>query len=125
MIAHGKLDNSAHDQARIWAKLDPKASKGLTFEEWENAIGKHAEKKIGKHVLRHLFQEMDINNDGKVSLKEFVDGQVFSFLDSLPNVDIKSKEAIKAHLLYAMRPQGGHDRHERLGREAGRWKVCI
>ena len=68
---------------------------------------------------------MDINHDGRVSLQEFVDGQVFSALERLPNVDRKAKEAMKEHLLHAMRPQGGHGKHERLAREAGRWKVCI
>ena len=33
------------------------------------------------------------------------------------------KEAMKEHLMHAMRPQGGHGKHERLAREAGRWKI--
>jgi len=125
MVAHARLDDQAHEECRVWAKLDPAASKGLTFEEWEHAIGKRTEHAVGREVLRQLFDAMDINHDGRVSLQEFVDGQVFSALERLPNVDRKAKEAMKEHLLHAMRPQGGHGKHERLAREAGRWKVCI
>ena len=70
-------------------------------------------------------RDMDTNKDGRVSLQEFVDGQVFSELEKLPDVDRKAKEAMKAHLLHAMRPQGGHGKHERLAREAGRWKGLV
>lgn len=123
MHAHNKLDSNAHGIARIWAKLDPTASKGLTFEEWERAIGHRKKHKVGRHVLRQLFEEMDVNHDGRVSLQELVDGQCFSTLERLPNVDLACKEALKAALLHAMRPQGGHDKHARLGREAGRWML--
>ena len=125
MVAHCKLDDQAHEGCRVWAKLDPAASRGLSFAEWERAIGKRSEHAVGREVLKRLFDAMDINHDGRVSLQEFVDGQVFSALEKLPNVDRKAKEAMKAHLLHAMRPQGGHGKHERLAREAGRWKVCI
>lgn len=125
MYAHRKLDSEAHGKARVWSKLDPTASKGLRFEEWERAIGHDKERKVGKHVLRRLFDEMDINGDGKVSLQECVDGQCFSFIDHLHSVDHKCKESLKAALLRAMRPQGGHEKHERLGREAARWVLAI
>ena len=125
MYAHRKLDSEAHGKARVWSKLDPTASKGLSFEEWERAIGHDKERRVGKHVLRRLFDEMDINGDGKVSLQECVDGQCFSFIDHLDNVDYKCKESLKAALLRAMRPQGGHEKHERLGREAARWVLAI
>jgi len=123
MYAHSKLDSDSHGVARIWAKLDPTASKGLTFEEWEHAIGQRNEHKVGKHVLRRLFEEMDVNHDGRVSMQELVDGKCFSMLDRLPHVDLACKEALKAALLHSMRPQGGHGKHARLGREAGRWML--
>ena len=125
MVAHCKLDDQAHEHCRVWAKLDPTASKGLTFEEWERAVGKRDEQAVGRGCLKRLFDAMDTNKDGRVSLQEFVDGQVFSELEKLPDVDRKAKEAMKAHLLHAMRPQGGHGKHERLGCEAGRWKALV
>ena len=125
MVAHCKLDDQAHAHCRVWSKLDQKASKGLTFEEWESAIGKREEQAVGRGCLKRLFDAMDTNKDGRVSLQEFVDGQVFSELEKLPDVDRKAKEAMKAHLLHAMRPQGGHGKHERLAREAGRWKGLV
>ena len=33
MYAHSKFDSDSHGVARIWVKLDPTASKDLTFEE--------------------------------------------------------------------------------------------
>ena len=125
MVAHCKLDDQAHAHCRVWSKLDQKASKGLTFEEWESAIGKREEQAVGRGCLKRLFDAMDTNKDGRVSLQEFVDGQVFSELEKLPDVDRKAKEAMKAHLLHAMRPQGGHGKHARLAREAGRWKGLV
>jgi len=74
-------------------------------------------------VLRRLFEEMDVNHDGRVTMQELVDGKCFSMLDRLPNVDLACKEALKAALLHAMRPQGGHAKHARLDREACRWML--
>jgi hypothetical protein len=35
MVATCKLDDQAHDKCRVWAKLDPTASKGIKIEEWD------------------------------------------------------------------------------------------
>ena len=123
--AHGQFSPDAHGKARIWAKLEPTAARGLTFEEWEHAIGQHMERKVGRSILHRIFDEMDVNHDGKVSMQEIIDSQGFSFLHHLPNIDRSGREALREALLRAMRPQGGHSKHDRLGREAGRWLLHV
>ncbi len=67
---------------------------------------------MGRGSLKHLFDAMDINKDGRVSLLEFVNARCFQAGETAwRGSDRKAKEAMKVDLLHAMRPQSGHENH--------------
>jgi hypothetical protein len=55
-----------------------------TYEQWERSIlGKADGNSIDKSILRNLFDEMDVNKDGKVHLSSWCTRAIFLWMLSL------------------------------------------